>query len=139
MLQVSFVREQKEKVILGLQKKYFQNAEETVEELLATDQKRRQLQVERDEALAKANAKSKEIGALMKAGKKEEAEAVKSAASELRSASKSLSDQVTEVEQALTQLLYTIPNVPHESVPEGKNTRRKCCGLRKRRNPYFRS
>jgi len=119
MLQVSFIRENKAAVIKGLEKKRLADASAKVEEVLAVDEERRSSQLERDQSLAEANKVSKEIGALMKQGKKEEAEAVKAKGAELRKHSKALEEKVKELEQQLIQLLYNIPNVPHESVPEG--------------------
>lgn len=119
MLQVSFIRENKEAVIKGLEKKRLANAQEKVEEVLTVDEERRSSQHLRDESLAEANKVSKAIGGLMKQGKREEAEAVKKKGAELRTESKALEEKVKELEQQLTQLLYNIPNVPHESVPAG--------------------
>ncbi|MDW7695676.1 serine--tRNA ligase [Flammeovirgaceae bacterium SG7u.111] len=120
MLQVSFIKENKEKVIKGLEKKFFPKASETVEEVLATDEERRSLQVQRDQVLAESNKISKQIGAMMKAGNKEEAEKAKAEAARMRNESKEISEKVTITEEKLTKLLYQIPNIPHESVPEGR-------------------
>ncbi len=120
MLQVSFIKENKEKVIKGLEKKFFPKASETVEEVLATDEERRSLQVQRDQVLAESNKISKQIGAMMKAGNKEEAEKAKAEAARMRNESKEISEKVTIAEEKLIKLLYQIPNIPHESVPEGR-------------------
>ncbi|MBX2840300.1 MAG: serine--tRNA ligase [Flammeovirgaceae bacterium] len=121
MLQVQFIRDNKEKVILGLKKKYFANPEGTIEEVLETDKKRRELQVERDNVLAEGNQYSKEIGKLMKDGNKEKAEEAKQKSASLKNKSKELNEEVTKLEKSLIELLYQIPNIPHKSVPEGKN------------------
>lgn len=119
MLQVSFIKENKEAVIKGLEKKRLADAKTKVEEVLAVDEERRSTQHKRDESLSEANKVSKEIGMLMKQGKREEAEAVKQRSADLKKQSKELEEQVKELEHKLTHLLYNIPNVPHESVPEG--------------------
>ncbi len=120
MLQVSYMRENREKVVRGLLKKHFNKAESAVTEVLALDDKRKQTQQQLDESLAEQNQMAKEIGLLMKEGKKAEAEQKKARTAELKNSSKDLGEKLAEIEKSLTQLLYTIPNVPHESVPEGK-------------------
>ena len=77
MLQLNYIKENKQATIDSLKRKYFKNAEETIETVLGIDQKRRETQAELDSTLARSNALAKEIGGLMKAGKKEEAEAAK--------------------------------------------------------------
>jgi seryl-tRNA synthetase len=120
MLQLSFIRENKELTIKGLRKKLVKNPEQIIEDLLAVDSKRRETQSFLDGALAKSNAISKEVGNLMKAGKKEEAEAVKLETLALRGEAKDLTDQLADYEAQMTEMLYQIPNLPHESVPEGR-------------------
>ncbi len=119
MLQLSFIRENKELTIRGLYKKRVKNPEQIIEDLLALDNKRRETQTERDGVLARSNAISKEIGGLMKAGKKQEAETLKAETSVLKAKEKELSELLNDYEAKLTQMLYQIPNLPHESVPEG--------------------
>jgi seryl-tRNA synthetase len=119
MLQVSMLREDKEKVINGLKKRRFKNIETTVENILSLDQKRRQTQQQQDTLLAESNALAKEIGALMKAGQKEQAESIKARTAELKKSVADLAANLTQTEDELQKLLYTIPNVPHERVPEG--------------------
>ncbi len=121
MLQVSFINENKDAVIRGLQKKRFKDAENIVNEVIRLDQKRRDTQKELDGTLAEANLKAKEIGQLMKEGKKEEAEVLKNKTAELKNKSKELSDFLNEAEHELNQLLLKIPNLPHADVPEGKS------------------
>ncbi len=119
MLQLSFIRENKELTIKGLYKKRVKNPEQIIEDLLALDNKRRETQTERDGVLARSNAISKEIGGLMKAGKKQEAETLKAETSVLKAREKELTELLNDYEAKLTQMLYQIPNLPHESVPEG--------------------
>ncbi|OHX67791.1 serine--tRNA ligase [Flammeovirga pacifica] len=121
MLLVSYISENKLEVIQGLQKRYIENAEEIVEEILTMDAERRQSQKDRDDALAEANKSAKEIGMLMKSGQKEEAEKAKASASENKQKAKELSAKVTEIEEELQNKLYHIPNIPHPSVPMGKS------------------
>ena len=120
MLQISYIRENKEKVLTGLKKRNFVELE-LVEQAIALDEKRRALQTELDEALSKSNKLSKEIGALMKEGKKEEAEAAKEQTAQYKELTKRLNAELDETATSLTQVLYRIPNIPNEIVPEGKS------------------
>jgi seryl-tRNA synthetase len=121
MLQLQYIRENKETVIKGLQKKRFAQAETSVDQLIELDRRRRETQSEMDATLAKSNNLAKEIGALMKAGKKEEAEKNKAETSQLKTRSKEMADALEKIEQELQALLVTLPNLPHASVPEGKS------------------
>jgi seryl-tRNA synthetase len=120
MLQINYIRENKVLVIAGLTKKHFADAEQIVNEIIEIDQNRRELQHNSDVLLAEANLKAKSIGELMKAGKKEEAEAEKIVAAELRTKTKELQDLQASKEEALTTALLKLPNLPHHSVPEGR-------------------
>ena len=120
MLQISYIRENKEEVLTGLKKRNFGELE-LVEQAIALDEKRRALQTELDEALSKSNKLSKEIGALMKEGKKEEAEAAKEQTAQYKELTKRLNAELDETTTSLTQVLYRIPNIPNEIVPEGKS------------------
>lgn len=120
MLQIAFIRENKDLVVRGLEKKQLADALAKVEAVIATDEQRREAQAERDNLFAEANRLSKEIGALMKSGKREEAEGIKQQSAALKGQSKDLDEKVKELEQQLTEQLYLLPNLPHESVPEGK-------------------
>lgn len=120
MLQISLLRENKELVLNGLKKKYFNQAEEQVTQILFLDQQRRETQKELDNILSETNNLAKEIGNLMKTGKKEEAEKLKSTNSELKEKAKLLSDKLTPLEQEQDAVLVKLPNLPHASVPEGK-------------------
>ena len=103
-----------------MKKKHFKNAEEAVEQIIALDDKRRETQNELDSTLAKSNALAEEIGGLMKAGKKEEAEAAKAETSTLKARSKELDETLKSIESELYEVQVTLPNLPHSSVPEGK-------------------
>lgn len=120
MLQISVIRENTEKVIAGLRKKHFANAENIITQVLEIDTQRRQAQKEQDDTLAESNRLSKQIGVLMKEGKTAEAEQTKIQAKNLSEEAKKLVDKVNELEEQLQQILVTIPNIPSEQVPEGK-------------------
>ena len=119
MLQVAHIRENKEKVIEGLKKRRFPNSDQIIEEVVKMDQMRRTTQGEYDDVLAKSNEISKQIGQLMQQGLRGEAEKAKADTSTLKSQAKELSNQLGKYEEALTNLLYQIPNVPNEHVPHG--------------------
>ncbi|GGC82915.1 serine--tRNA ligase [Flavobacterium lutivivi] len=119
MLQVSHIRENKEQVIKALAKRNL-DVRELVEEVISLDEKRRNTQVELDNILAEANKLSASIGELMKSGKREEAEAMKSQTASLKERSKELAESLDIFSNDLQQKLYLLPNTPAEIVPEGK-------------------
>ena len=120
MLQVQVIRDHKENVIAGLEKKYFANATDTVEQIIALDDARKAAQRNMDEALSEANQLSKAIGDMMKQGKKEEAEQLKIKVATLKASEKSLKENKETIETDLEKLLLSVPNLPHTSVPNGK-------------------
>jgi seryl-tRNA synthetase len=120
MLQTQFIKENKATTIAGLQKKNFRNAEETVDRVLNLDQQRRERQQDLDVTLSRSNVIAKEIGLLMKEGKKAEADVAKVETSELKTRSKNLEEQLRELELNLSETLVLLPNLPHSSVPFGK-------------------
>lgn len=119
MLTIKQINEDKEAVIRGLEKKHFAGAREAIEAVLNIDGKRKSAQAELDAVLAEQKTLAKNIGAFMKAGRKEEAEAAKARVAELKSRSAELEELKKAAEEERTQLLYTIPNVPYDIVPEG--------------------
>jgi seryl-tRNA synthetase len=121
MLLVHYLRENYDQVLLGLKKRNFSNAAPVLQQVLALDDVRKSSQTQRDQLQAEANTISKEIGGLMKAGKMEEASAVRDRSALLKTQIKALEDQHEQVEESLLALLYTIPNVPHAAVPAGKS------------------
>lgn len=121
MLQVQFIRENKQTVLDGLAKRNFANAETIIEEVLTADETRRTTQVSLDTILAESNKISKEIGGLFKSGKAEEANQLKAKTGELKEQSKQLTEELNSASDKLNELLYQIPNVPHPSVKKGKN------------------
>jgi len=119
MLQLSFIRSNKEKVIAGLQKKHFQDVL-LVDALIDLDDQRKKLQSQSDDLLAKRNTASKSIGALLAQGKKDEAEESKSVVASLKEKIDALVTELANVEETLTQQLLKLPNLPNEIVPVGK-------------------
>ena len=118
MLQVSFLREQKERVVEGLKKRNFKNLE-LVDEAIQLDDLRKKTQLELDTQLSEINKISKEIGMLMKDGKKDEAEAAKSKTAQYKESSTELTTKLSEIEVSLQNVLYLIPNIPYEKVVAG--------------------
>lgn len=118
MLQVNFLRENKERVIQGLNKRNFKQLE-LVDEAISTDDERKKYQFELDQNLAEMNKISKEIGILMKEGKKEEAEAAKAKTAEYKENSQVLQQKLRDSESKLQEILYLIPNIPYEKVVAG--------------------
>ncbi|TCI92264.1 serine--tRNA ligase [Tenacibaculum sp. M341] len=121
MLQVQFIRENKQVVLDGLAKRSFANASEIIEEVLKTDDLRRSTQVSLDNVLAESNKLSKEIGGLFKAGEVQKANILKEKTGQLKEQSKKFAEELNTASDKLQELLYQIPNVPHSSVVAGKN------------------
>ena len=120
MLQVSSIRNNFEKALEGLNKRNIPQAGALLSQVLEIDEGRKETQAERDRLQAESNLISKEIGTLIRAGKKEEADKVKAKTAELKIHVKNLENDYDQLEEKLKQLLYSIPNIPHQSVPEGK-------------------
>ena len=118
MLQVNYIRENREKVLEGLSVRNFKHPE-LVDEIIKIDEERRQVQTSLDNLSAVANAAAKQIGELMRSGKKEEAEVLKTETTSNKEEHKNLSDQLTEVEDALYGLIVQLPNLPHHLVKQG--------------------
>ena len=121
MLTLKLISEETERVIRGLNKKHFKGAEEAVNEVLAIDKRRRETQQELDSNLAEAKKMAAQIGALMKQGKKEEAEEIKTKVASLKEVNKQLEETKAQAEKDLVAKLCTIPNIPNDDVPEGKD------------------
>jgi len=118
MLQVNFLRDHKEVALAGLEKRNFKQTE-LVDEAISADDRRKKYQFELDQNLAEMNKISREIGLLMKAGKKEDAESAKTKTAEYKENSQTLQQKLKEAESELQELLYLIPNIPHEKVKAG--------------------
>ena len=119
MLTIKQITENTEAVIRGLEKKHFKNAKETIEQVIALNDKRRSTQNQLDKNLAEVNSLSRTIGQLMKEGKKEEAETARARVAELKEGNKELDATMTQAATDMQNALYTIPNIPYDSVPEG--------------------
>jgi len=122
MLTLSQLREQGPEIISGLKKKKIHNAETLVKELLDLDALRRSKQKERDDLQAEGKKISAQIGSLMKAGKKEEAEKLRSEISRMKEKEKQLEDEVKGLEKQLEEKLSIIPNAANSKVPEGEDS-----------------
>lgn len=119
MLSISFIENNKEKVLEGLKKRNFKNASEFLEKVLTADQKRKAIRTQMENTLATANIISKEIGLLYKEGKIKEANEKKQESAALKQESKEQAEKLSQLEKEVANLLYEIPNIPHESVPYG--------------------
>ena len=118
MLQVSYIRDNREKVLERLAVKNFKQPE-LVDEIIQIDNDRRQTQNRLDNISAEANSAAKQIGELMRNGKKDEAEAIKAKTTAWKEEIKTLGDQLNTIEGDLTQKILLLPNLPHASVPAG--------------------
>ena len=119
MLTLKLITEETERVIKGLEKKHFKGAKEAVEKAMAIDRQRRESQTQLDAILSENKKYAAQIGQLMKAGKREEAEAAKAEVAKLKAEAAALEQKKTEAEKELDAHLYTIPNIPYDEVPEG--------------------
>ncbi len=118
MLQVNYIRENRGKVIERLAVRNFRELD-LVDDVIALDERRRQIQTEADSIAAAANAAARRIGELMRQGKRDEAEAAKAQSSGYKEQQKKFSDELAAVEAGLYQKLVLLPNLPHQSVPKG--------------------
>lgn len=121
MLTLKLVSEETERVIKGLEKKHFPGAKQAIYDVLALDKMRRETQQKLDKELQEGKKKAAQIGALMKEGKKDEANAIKESVAALKEESKLLERELNDIQQKLIDLLRTIPNIPCDEVPEGKD------------------
>lgn len=119
MLTIKQITDDKEAVIRGLEKKHFAGAREAIDKVIETDNRRKAAQAELDNLLAEVKTLSKSIGGLMKEGCKAEAEAAKQRVAEIKEQTKGLEETMKQALDERTNLLYTIPNVPYDIVPEG--------------------
>jgi seryl-tRNA synthetase len=119
MLTIQQIKENPELVIKRLAVKGF-DGKEAIDEVLALDEKRRQLQLNNDNTGAQLNKLAAEIGKLMKAGEKEQAETIKAQVANLKAEQKSFGEQLAAAENEIRNILLSVPNVPCAAVPEGK-------------------
>jgi seryl-tRNA synthetase len=120
MLQIQKIRTSQSEVITALAKRGIA-AEDMIQQILDTDEKRREVQTTHDQLSAEANAINKEIGQLFQSGKKEEATELRNRGSELKIKTKELHEEQERLEKLLEEQLLQLPNTPHESVPAGKD------------------
>ncbi|MGI6222883.1 MAG: serine--tRNA ligase [Prevotella sp.] len=121
MLTLKLISENTEHVIKGLEKKHFEGARAAIEKVLEYDKQRRNAQQKLDSNKQQQNQLSKQIGGLMKEGKKDEANAIKQQVADLKASDKELQEEMEKAQKDMTELLLTIPNVPNDKVPEGKD------------------
>ena len=121
MLQLQVIRDQSQRILAGLTKRNFKEAEALIERVVTVDKVRRDTQRILDDIKAKSNSDSKKIGELMKAGKNDEATAIRNSVASDKDRVKELEVEMANAEAELQQILYKIPNVPAEKVPAGKS------------------
>lgn len=121
MLQIQYIRENKEAVLAGLAKRNLTDAEALIERALEADELRRNAQTSLDNVLASSNKLSKEIGMLFKTGQVDKANEIKAQTAQLKESSKQLTESLQKASAELQEILFQIPNVPHPSVPEGSS------------------
>ena len=120
MLQLKYIRENKEEVIKRLKIKNF-DATKIVEELIEADSERRNSQKQLDDTLAISKKLAKEIGMFFKTGEKEKAEEARNKTTELKQKAKELEVSMNKAAEKTKLLLLEIPNLPHPTVPSGKS------------------
>lgn len=122
MLEISILRKERERVLKGLElRNWGANEMKVVDQLIELDEKRRKFKSDSDELAAISNQKSREIGDLFKSGKRDEAEVLRAEVAASKDTAKELVEGLKAVEEEMTELLYTIPNIPNELVPAGKS------------------
>src|SRR3989440_5240846 len=119
MLDLNYVRENLERVRAALAKRGMPAT--ALDDFADADAERRRVIAESDQLNAERNLASREIGALMKDGKREEADARRKQVNELKERITQLDGARDEAETRMRELLSTLPNIPHESVPVGKD------------------
>ena len=120
MLQLGFLRANKAAAIERLSKR-MDNAEFNIENVLELDASRRNTQTELDKPASALNALSKDIGMLFKSGQVEKANLLKQKTADLKDKKGTLTDTLNSTSEALQNLLYQLPNLPHASVPSGNS------------------
>ena len=137
MLTLKMILENREDVVRRLEKKHFAAAAEMIDNVIAADARRRAAQQESDAMQAQMNQYAKSIGGLMKEGKKAEAEAAKAEVAQLKDKSAQLKTAMEEAENEVRNLLLQIPNVPNDSVPEGRTAEDNIVERQGGENPVF--
>lgn len=121
MLTLQLINENPEEVIARLAVKQF-DAREPITRIVELDKQRRETQTKRDENAAVLNKMAAQIGALMKQGKKDEANVAKEQVATLKATNKDIDDQLTHIEAEIKEILLSVPNVPYKGVPNGKSS-----------------
>ena len=122
MLQLNLIREKRDYVIERLGVKHFKDAEQVIDEIIASDNKRRNTQTELDKIKSESNSLAKQIGVMYKQGETAKAEELKKQTAVCKEREKELSEQLAEYESHVRELLLTVPNLPNENVPLGKSS-----------------
>lgn len=135
MLQLGFIRENREYVIERLGVKHFKDAEQIIDNVISQDNKRRNTQTELDKVKAEANSIAKQVGMLYKQGHKEQAEEMKKQSATCKEKEKELSELLVQTESEIRSLLLTIPNLPNKDVPLGKTAEDNVVVLQKGEMP----
>ena len=120
MLEIQELRQNKAGIVEALKKRFF-DAQPVVDELLKVDEEWRSKKTELENVAAQMNQISKEIGILFKEGKKDEAEQAKAKTADLKEQEAAFKKEVDALEEAITQLMYQLPNVPNDLVKAGKS------------------
>ena len=121
MLEINIIRQHKENVIKGLKKRNFQNSLILVENAIALDDKRKEVQTTLDQTLAEVNRMSKEVAILFKEGKTGDANVIRNRVSDMKEDIKAREEELRWVKSEIEEVLLSIPNVPHELVPQGSS------------------
>lgn len=121
MLQLNLIREKRDYVIERLGVKHFKDAEQVIDEIIASDNKRRNTQTELDKIKSESNSLAKQIGIMYKQGEAAKADELKKQTAVCKEREKELSEQLAEYEAHVRELLLTVPNLPNENVPLGKS------------------
>ena len=137
MLQLGFIRENREYVIDRLGVKHFKDAEQIIDNVISQDNKRRNTQTELDKVKAEANSIAKQVGMLYKQGQKEQAEEMKKQSATCKEKEKELSELLVQTESEIRSLLLTIPNLPNKDVPLGKTAEDNVVVLQKGEMPIL--
>lgn len=119
MLPIQLFRQNKELILQGLAKKHFKDVA-LVDVIINSDENRRRIQMEHDNLASSVNNASKLIGQHMAKGEKEQAEQLKVQVAQHKETIKELVQQLADMEQHLHAAMVKLPNLPHDSVPEGR-------------------
>lgn len=119
MIQLAYIRENKDDVIARLAVKNI-DAKETIDDIIRLDAEKRKHQTELETLLAEQNTLAKQIGEMMKSGKKAEAEDLRNRSTAIKEMAKGLEEKQVDLEKQVTDLIIRLPNLPSPVVPKGK-------------------